>query len=143
MRKQWEQFSHNFPEWSLNLINNVGSSCRYDWLAKKNIQTGYFLWAMFAYGLGKVAIIESTFFRLIIYQVYDSLTKDRRLAAGNDIIFPVVLSLDPLFSWILFFCNASFNAFWTGRSSHHICGTELDGWAWPTGTPIHRAIHTG
>ncbi|KAJ9706473.1 hypothetical protein PVL29_001797 [Vitis rotundifolia] len=30
----------------------IAFSLRYDWLAKKNIQTGYFLWAMFAYGLG-------------------------------------------------------------------------------------------
>ncbi|KAJ0565092.1 putative presenilin/signal peptide peptidase [Helianthus annuus] len=27
-------------------------SLRYDWLAKKRIRAGYFLWAMFAYGLG-------------------------------------------------------------------------------------------
>lgn len=25
---------------------------RYDWLANKNLRAGYFLWAMFAYGLG-------------------------------------------------------------------------------------------
>ncbi|RAL51061.1 hypothetical protein DM860_005417 [Cuscuta australis] len=30
----------------------VSFSLRYDWLAKKNLRTGYFLWAMFAYGLG-------------------------------------------------------------------------------------------
>uniref|UniRef100_A0A2P2KIA0 Signal peptide peptidase-like 4 n=1 Tax=Rhizophora mucronata TaxID=61149 RepID=A0A2P2KIA0_RHIMU len=30
----------------------VAFSKRYDWLAKKNLQTGYFLWAMSAYGLG-------------------------------------------------------------------------------------------
>ncbi|XP_057978280.1 signal peptide peptidase-like 2 [Malania oleifera] len=30
----------------------VAFSLRYDWLAKKNLRAGYFLWAMFAYGLG-------------------------------------------------------------------------------------------
>ncbi|XP_057980452.1 signal peptide peptidase-like 4 isoform X2 [Malania oleifera] len=30
----------------------VAFSLRYDWLAKKNIREGYFLWAMIAYGLG-------------------------------------------------------------------------------------------
>ncbi|TKY65435.1 Signal peptide peptidase 4 [Spatholobus suberectus] len=30
----------------------VAFSLRYDWLAKKNIRDGYFLWAMTAYGLG-------------------------------------------------------------------------------------------
>ncbi|XAR55071.1 hypothetical protein NMG60_11030453 [Bertholletia excelsa] len=30
----------------------VAFSLRYDWLAKKNLQAGYFLWAMLAYGLG-------------------------------------------------------------------------------------------
>ncbi|CAH9069112.1 unnamed protein product [Cuscuta europaea] len=30
----------------------VSFSLRYDWLAKKNLRAGYFLWAMFAYGLG-------------------------------------------------------------------------------------------
>lgn len=28
-------------------------TCRYDWLANKSLRAGYFLWAMFAYGLGK------------------------------------------------------------------------------------------
>ncbi|XP_027334177.1 signal peptide peptidase-like 4 isoform X2 [Abrus precatorius] len=30
----------------------VAFSLRYDWLAKKNLRAGYFLWAMTAYGLG-------------------------------------------------------------------------------------------
>nr|XP_043607908.1 signal peptide peptidase-like 2 [Erigeron canadensis] len=30
----------------------IAFSLRYDWLAKKRIRAGYFLWAMFAYGLG-------------------------------------------------------------------------------------------
>ncbi|XP_019151556.1 PREDICTED: signal peptide peptidase-like 2 [Ipomoea nil] len=30
----------------------VSFSLRYDWLAKKNLRAGYFLWAMLAYGLG-------------------------------------------------------------------------------------------
>uniref|UniRef100_A0A5B7A888 PA domain-containing protein n=1 Tax=Davidia involucrata TaxID=16924 RepID=A0A5B7A888_DAVIN len=30
----------------------IAFSLRYDWLAKKNLRAGYFLWAMFAYGLG-------------------------------------------------------------------------------------------
>ncbi|GLT62489.1 hypothetical protein SLA2020_351260 [Shorea laevis] len=30
----------------------VAFSLRYDWLAKKNLRTGYFIWAMTAYGLG-------------------------------------------------------------------------------------------
>jgi hypothetical protein len=30
----------------------VAFSLRYDWLAKKNLRAGYFLWAMIAYGLG-------------------------------------------------------------------------------------------
>ncbi|GFP99177.1 signal peptide peptidase-like 2 [Phtheirospermum japonicum] len=30
----------------------VAFSLRYDWLANKTLRTGYFLWAMFAYGLG-------------------------------------------------------------------------------------------
>ncbi|KAG5009188.1 hypothetical protein AAZX31_07G067100 [Glycine max] len=30
----------------------VAFSLRYDWLAKKNLRAGYFLWAMSAYGLG-------------------------------------------------------------------------------------------
>ncbi|XP_010255329.1 PREDICTED: signal peptide peptidase-like 4 [Nelumbo nucifera] len=30
----------------------IAFSLRYDWLAKKNLRTGYFLWAMVAYGLG-------------------------------------------------------------------------------------------
>ncbi|XP_073129839.1 signal peptide peptidase-like 2 [Henckelia pumila] len=30
----------------------VAFSLRYDWLANKSLQAGYFLWAMFAYGLG-------------------------------------------------------------------------------------------
>ncbi|KAH7839504.1 hypothetical protein Vadar_005146 [Vaccinium darrowii] len=30
----------------------VAFSIRYDWLAKKNLRSGYFLWAIFAYGLG-------------------------------------------------------------------------------------------
>ncbi|XP_076951840.1 signal peptide peptidase-like 2 [Bidens hawaiensis] len=30
----------------------IAFSLRYDWLAKKHIRAGYFLWAMFAYGLG-------------------------------------------------------------------------------------------
>ncbi|XP_044493217.1 signal peptide peptidase-like 4 isoform X2 [Mangifera indica] len=30
----------------------VAFSLRYDWLAKKNLRTGYFVWAMTAYGLG-------------------------------------------------------------------------------------------
>ncbi|KVH95424.1 Peptidase A22B, signal peptide peptidase [Cynara cardunculus var. scolymus] len=30
----------------------IAFSLRYDWLAKKHIRSGYFLWAMFAYGLG-------------------------------------------------------------------------------------------
>ncbi|CAK9170634.1 unnamed protein product [Ilex paraguariensis] len=30
----------------------IAFSLRYDWLAKKNLRTGYFMWAMFAYGLG-------------------------------------------------------------------------------------------
>lgn len=30
----------------------VAFALRYDWLAKKSLQTGYFLWAMIAYGLG-------------------------------------------------------------------------------------------
>ncbi|XP_052211297.1 signal peptide peptidase-like 4 isoform X2 [Diospyros lotus] len=30
----------------------VAFSLRYDWLSKKNLQGGYFLWAMIAYGLG-------------------------------------------------------------------------------------------
>lgn len=30
----------------------IAFSLRYDWLAKKNLRSGYFLWAMFAYGFG-------------------------------------------------------------------------------------------
>ncbi|XP_059641825.1 signal peptide peptidase-like 2 [Cornus florida] len=30
----------------------IAFSLRYDWLAKKNLRAGYFLWAMLAYGLG-------------------------------------------------------------------------------------------
>ncbi|GLT78226.1 hypothetical protein SLA2020_497660 [Shorea laevis] len=30
----------------------IAFSLRYDWLAKKTLRAGYFLWAMFAYGLG-------------------------------------------------------------------------------------------
>lgn len=30
----------------------VAFSIRYDWLAKKNLRSGYFFWAIFAYGLG-------------------------------------------------------------------------------------------
>jgi signal peptide peptidase-like protein 2B len=30
----------------------VAFSLRYDWLAKRNLRSGYFLWAMSAYGLG-------------------------------------------------------------------------------------------
>ncbi|KAA8522418.1 hypothetical protein F0562_013221 [Nyssa sinensis] len=30
----------------------IAFSLRYDWLAKKNLRAGYFLWAMIAYGLG-------------------------------------------------------------------------------------------
>ncbi|KAK4802803.1 hypothetical protein SAY86_001006 [Trapa natans] len=30
----------------------IAFSLRYDWLANKNLRAGYFLWAMFAYGLG-------------------------------------------------------------------------------------------
>ncbi|KAG5563256.1 hypothetical protein RHGRI_005867 [Rhododendron griersonianum] len=30
----------------------IAFSIRYDWLAKRNLRSGYFLWAMFAYGLG-------------------------------------------------------------------------------------------
>jgi signal peptide peptidase-like protein 2B len=30
----------------------VAFSLRYDWLSKKNLRAGYFLWAMIAYGLG-------------------------------------------------------------------------------------------
>ncbi|XP_057446400.1 signal peptide peptidase-like 2 isoform X2 [Lotus japonicus] len=30
----------------------VAFSLRYDWLANKNLRSGYFLWAMFAYGFG-------------------------------------------------------------------------------------------
>lgn len=30
----------------------IAFSLRYDWMAKKNLRAGYFLWAMFAYGLG-------------------------------------------------------------------------------------------
>ncbi|KAI4302968.1 hypothetical protein MLD38_038653 [Melastoma candidum] len=33
----------------------IAFSLRYDWLANKNLQAGYFLWAMFAYGLGLLA----------------------------------------------------------------------------------------
>lgn len=36
--------------WKSN--NCVGKFDRYDWLAKKNLRTGYFIWAMTAYGLG-------------------------------------------------------------------------------------------
>ncbi|EOY24768.1 Signal peptide peptidase-like 2 isoform 4 [Theobroma cacao] len=31
----------------------IAFSLRYDWLANKTLRAGYFLWAMFAYGLGK------------------------------------------------------------------------------------------
>lgn len=30
---------------------------RYDWLAKKSLRAGYFLWAMTAYGLGMICLI--------------------------------------------------------------------------------------
>lgn len=42
----------------LVLLSNMGCPCRYDWLAKKNLRAGYFLWAMIAYGLGKNYNIE-------------------------------------------------------------------------------------
>lgn len=41
-----------FENDSYNWINHVGNTYRYDWLSKKNLRAGYFLWAMSAYGLG-------------------------------------------------------------------------------------------
>lgn len=35
------------------------SYCRYDWLAKKTLVSGYFLWAMLAYGFGENQLIDS------------------------------------------------------------------------------------
>lgn len=31
--------------------------CRFDWLSKKNVRNGYFIWAMMAYGLGMTNIL--------------------------------------------------------------------------------------
>jgi hypothetical protein len=31
---------------------------RYDWLAKKNLRAGYFVWAMTAYGLGMIDTLD-------------------------------------------------------------------------------------
>ncbi|KAK5813321.1 hypothetical protein PVK06_028770 [Gossypium arboreum] len=36
----------------------IAFSLRYDWLAKKTLRAGYFLWAMIAYGLGTFLILE-------------------------------------------------------------------------------------
>ncbi|KAL6998717.1 Signal peptide peptidase-like 2 [Sarracenia purpurea var. burkii] len=28
------------------------------------------------------------------------------------------------------------------RSSHHICGSELNGWTWPTCSALHSSVHS-
>ncbi|CAL5331648.1 unnamed protein product [Camellia sinensis] len=42
----------------------VAFSVRYDWLSKKNLWRGYFLWAMIAYGLGLLITYMRTFLTL-------------------------------------------------------------------------------
>ncbi|KAB1215343.1 Signal peptide peptidase-like 2 [Morella rubra] len=71
-------------------------SLRYDFLANKSLRAGYFLWAMFAYGLVKTLGFEKLMVSVSIAIV---------------------------------------------MSSHYIRGIELDGWAWPTSTALHRPIH--
>jgi len=36
------------------LNGGLPNLCRYDWLAKKKLRAGYFVWAMTAYGTGMI-----------------------------------------------------------------------------------------
>jgi hypothetical protein len=49
--------------------------CRYDWLAKKSLVSGYFLWAMFAYGFGENQLIDSI---VVFFQTNYVVTKKLR-----------------------------------------------------------------
>ncbi|MFQ6619950.1 hypothetical protein Gotur_000217 [Gossypium turneri] len=35
-----------------SLTDSIDEFCRYDWMTKKSLRAGYFVWAMTAYGLG-------------------------------------------------------------------------------------------
>ncbi|TVU27657.1 hypothetical protein EJB05_19153 [Eragrostis curvula] len=51
----------------------VAFALRYDWAAKKTLQSGYFLWSMVAYGSGSISLLTITTFKYCLLITYVAL----------------------------------------------------------------------
>lgn len=102
---------------------------RYDWLAKKSLRAGYFLWTMIAYGLGiqtrllYLPIIQSSSQVMVVKARYIKL----RIVKFWQ--FCILKFLELLI--LVQFLNITY------RSFHYLCGTKFDGWTWPTCLALH------
>lgn len=126
---------------------NMYHCFRYDWLAKKSLRAGYFVWAMTAYGLGMQEMrtvlsgnVDSSCVYYFSPLFPSSCCYNAMLYSFSDYGFCIIPSKLLFIFYLHFYFMLCFSFLF--RTPHYLCGVELDGWTWSTSFTLHCSIHS-